>query len=130
MSAVLNRIEDPRDNLSKASRFELCQIAERLGIEEVHYSAALTLEEMVAVLRSKNVHDIKLPDRPLGIYKPVVLNAEEPSEVKKPEPPKAEKPVSGMSIIELRSACKVRGIKMARTDTAETLRAKLVQNPS
>lgn len=114
---LLNKIEDPRDNLSKASRFELCRLAEERGIKEVHYSADMTLEQMAELLRSKNVHDIALPDRPLGVYKPVVINAD--------AAPKPEKSVSDMTIIELRSACKARGIKIARKDTMETLRSKL-----
>lgn len=123
MSAVLNRIEDNRDNLSKASRFELCQLAEARGISEVHYGATLTLEEMVNILRGKGVHDIKIPDRPLGIYQPLVLGEIEAPKIEAVKAP--EKPVGDMNIVELRSACKARGIKMARTDTTETLRAKL-----
>jgi hypothetical protein len=44
--------------------------------------------------------------------------------------PPADKPVTDMTITELRQACKTRGIKLARTDNMETMRAKLGQNPA
>jgi hypothetical protein len=127
MSLILHKAEDPRDTLSKASRYELCQVAAAHGIREVNYSAELTLEEMVKILRNKGINDIKIPDRPLGLYKPVVLGLDGPplATVEEPEPEKPATPVAQMSMGELRSECKRRGIKMARTDNIHSLREKL-----
>lgn len=127
MSLILHKAEDPRDTLSKASRYELCQVAAAHGIREVNYSAELTLEEMVKILRNKGVTDIKIPDRPLGLYKPVVLGLDGPplATMEEPAPEQPETPVAQMGIRELRSECKRRGIKMARTDNLHSLREKL-----
>lgn len=125
---ILNRIEDPRDNLHKASRFELCAIAKHHGISEIRYNKdGQTLDDMIKILRDNGVRDIKIPERPLGVYKPVILNADDvvPKQSTPVVSNTVEKPVSAMTIIELRSECKRRGIKMARTDNMDSLRAKL-----
>lgn len=124
----LLKIEDPRDPLGKASRFELCQLAKAHGIAEITYGCGLQLPDMVKILHEKGVHSINIPDRPLGVYKPVVLNADDvapqqPAPVAQPEP----KPVSEMNMTEMRKECKRRGIKMERTDNLHTLRAKLLE---
>lgn len=129
---ILNRIEDPRDNLHKASRYELCVIAKHHGIADIGYGKdGQTLEDMIKILRDNGVRDIKIPERPLGVYKPVILNADDlipPSAAHKHETVAKDdvsKSSSEMSITELRMECKKRGIKMARTDNMESLRAKL-----
>lgn len=121
------RIEDPRSGLERASRYELCQLAAANGITEITYECGLDLKSIIEILRSKGVHSIKVPDRPLGIYKPVLLGLEDQprTEPVKSEPVKMDKPVKQMSMTELRSECKRRGIKMARTDNMNTLREKL-----
>lgn len=126
----LLRIDDPRDPLLKASRYELCELAKAHGISEIGYGKEMTLPEMVDILKKNGVHDIKIPDRPLGVYTPVILNkdAAPPAPVvRQQEPPKPviDKPVSEMSMNELRSECKNRGIKMDRRDNLNTLREKL-----
>lgn len=127
MSLILHKAEDPRDTLSKASRYELCQVAQAHGIKEISYSAELGLEDMVKILRNNGVTDIKIPDRPLGLYKPVILGLDGPplATVEEPAPEQPATPVAQMSMGELRSECKRRGIKMARTDNLHSLREKL-----
>lgn len=125
----LLKIEDPRDPLNKASRYELCQLAKAYGIAEITYGSALQLPDMVKILHERGIHDIKIPERPLGVYTPVVLNADE-VEKTAPQPaaaadPVIETPVSDMNMTEMRKECKRRGIKMARTDNLSTLREKL-----
>lgn len=129
------KIDDPRDPLSKASRYELCQLAKAHGITEIGYGKdGQTLPEMVKILHDRGIHTITMPDRPLGIYKPVVLNADDVAPVSsQPAPavpvveaPSAiDKPVSEMNMTEMRKECKRRGIKMDRTDNLKTLRDKL-----
>jgi|SRR5581483_2814129 len=130
---ILNRIEDPRDNLHKASRYELCTIAKYHGITDIGYGKdGQTLDDIIKILRNNGIHDIKIPERPLGVYNPVLLNAEDvvPNKEVFHSIPGTEttislKQISDMTIVELRSECKRRGIKMARTDNMESLRAKL-----
>lgn len=122
------KIEDPRDNLSKASRYELCQLAKAHGVAEISYGCSLQLPEIVELLHKRGIHDIKIPDRPLGVYAPVVINAENvetPALIDHPQPEPAAKPVSEMNMTEMRKEAKRRGIKMARTDNLRTLRTKL-----
>ncbi len=122
------RQEDPRDNLGKATRYELCQAAKHHGITEFNYGTDdITLEDMIAILRRHGIRDITIPNRILGDYRPTVINAEsvKSEKVVAAEPAKA---ASDMSMTELRSECKKRGIKMARTDNMTTLREKLEQN--
>jgi hypothetical protein len=127
----LLRIDDPRDPLNKASRFELCALARHHGIAEITYGSPLQLPDMVRILRERGVSSITIPDRPLGVYKPVVYNADDvrpppaalPVEPAKPEP--VAKAVADMNMTEMRKECKRRGIKMERTDNLNSLRDKL-----
>lgn len=127
----LLKVEDPRDSLMKASRYELCQVAQAHGVSEIKYESELGLEDMVKILRNKGISSITIPDRPLGLYKPVVLGLDGPPLSQKTEPVVQEKPaavdipIEQMGMRELRSACKARGIKMERTDNLDKLRAKL-----
>lgn len=128
----LLKSEDPRDSLMKASRYELCQLAHAHGISDVCYEKDMTLEEIVSTLRKNGINEIKIPDRPLGIYKPVLLGADgppiEPKQVFVEAVKEVTKSVPEMNMTELRKECKRRGIKMIRTDNLETLRMKLGQN--
>lgn len=120
------RNEDPRDSLQKASRYELCQVAKSHGISEITYGCGLKLDQMVEILRERGITSITIPERPLGVYKPVVYDADTVSSPgAKIAPVEKAAPVPDMSIKELRSECKRRGIKMARTDNLVTLREKL-----
>lgn len=130
MSLVLKSLVDPRDILTKASRYELCAFAQANGVIEIDYGSDMTLEEMIAILRNRGLTNITLPERPLGVYKPVVLGlnqqiAEKPAPA---APAVPEKPLNKMDMNELRAACKARGIKMERTDNMRSLREKLGQN--
>ena len=151
MSAQLNKIIDPRDPLSKARRMELFRFAQDNGISDIQET--MPADMMRDILRSRNVTSISVPDRPLGSAQQtfttptshkttggVIQPAQEVIPVvsasvdvarqwlaqqSQPQPPQPTKPNSELSIIELRQACKARGIKIARTDKMTTLRAKL-----
>lgn len=131
-------ITDPRDNLEKANRDELEKFAKEKGVEEIKEGMPAIL--MRRILRSRGLVSVTVPNRPLGFYEGGKsyggeaitdtqinsVNADDALEQgwKKEQ----EKPVSTpkeMGIRELRSECKRRGIKMARTDNMDTLRAKL-----
>lgn len=61
---LLNKIEDPRDNLEKAKLGELVRFANANGLRHVTYDmpAILIRQE----LRSRNLTNIQIPRRPLG----------------------------------------------------------------
>lgn len=131
------RQEDPRGNLEKASRYELAQLAKRLGFSDITYDTPQPLQ--VKMLRSRGVTDIDIPERILGDIRPIVYNTDavQPVQAKKTEAKsmtadelleqeyQKPKTPAEMSMTELRSECKRRGIKMARTDNLKTLREKL-----
>ena len=63
MTLVLNKIDDPRDNLEKARRMELYRFAKEHGLD--------VTEEMPAILiryelRRRGLTNIKIPVRILG----------------------------------------------------------------
>lgn len=131
------RQEDPRGNLEKASRYELAQLAKRLGFSDITYDTPQPLQ--VKMLRSRGVTDIDIPERILGDIRPIVYNTDavQPVQAQKTEAKsmtadelleqeyQKPKTPAEMSMTELRSECKRRGIKMARTDNLKTLREKL-----
>ena len=130
-------IEDPRDNLQKATRWELIDFAKANGIDIPGDAPAIYT---MKVLRSRGLTNIKIPNRPLGMNAgagevmtdeafgegadATVVNADDDL-IRQFESQKAETDVSKMLMPDLRKACKARGIKMARTDNLKTLREKL-----
>lgn len=138
------RQEDPRGNLEKASRYELAQLAKKLGFTDITYDTPQPLQ--VKLLRQRGITDIDIPERVLGDIRPLVYNTDQVQPVKaqkteaksmtadelleqeyRQQQPKTP---AEMSMTELRSECKRRGIKMARTDNLKTLREKLGQDPA
>jgi hypothetical protein len=64
MSIVLTRIEDPRDNLQKATRDELWDYAKANGVD---FDQRTTPRQVMEhVLRSKNLVNVRIPIRVLG----------------------------------------------------------------
>lgn len=131
--------EDPRDNLQKATRWELIDFAKANGIDVPQDAPAIYT---MKVLRSRGLTNIKIPDRPLGLYtgkgdalteSPAVMsdaevttaNAEDDLIRQYEKQKKEEADVSNMSIQQVRRACKERGILISRRDNLQTLRAKL-----
>ena len=136
------RQEDQRGSLEKASRYELAQLAKKLGFTDITYDTPQPLQ--VKMLRSRGVMEIDIPERILGDTRPIGYNTDpgKTAPAKQTEAksmtaeelleqeylqsaPQVDKPASQMTMTELRSACKRRGIKMARTDNLNTLREKL-----
>lgn len=157
---ILNKIDDPRDNLEKAHRMELVKFARAHGLNHIS-------EQMPAILirqelRSRNLTNIRIPPRPLGAqsHPPAMADAAQPQNVVQvnaaadlarqyasqlpqqaspPPPPKqngrfkrlVERPKS--EINQLRDQCKALGIKMGRRDNMAILKAKIEahgQNPA
>lgn len=141
----LTRIDDPRDNLERADRDQLFRFARAKGVTEINdriYNGGNAANLMRLILRQKGVTDIDVPYHQLGLPPQVNIEDSQPSgqpavmlddmlrqQLKdvqaEPAPAAVEKPISGMSIRELRKECTARGIKMERTDNVAKLKAKL-----
>lgn len=125
------RIDDPRDPLSKARRDELFKYAKECGLEQVKPDMPATL--MRAHLRQAGKTNIQIPPRTLGaLPMPTEYDQPDPEAVdadahaaKQYQIGNAEKQLDRMTRAELAKACKVGGLKMARTDTKEILLEKL-----
>lgn len=61
---ILNKVEDPRDTLAKARRWELVQLAKANGVSEI--DADMPADLMRTILRQKGVTRVQIPPRPLG----------------------------------------------------------------
>jgi len=132
--------EDPRDNLQKANRWELVAFAKENGIDLDENTPAIVSAK---ILRDRGLTNIKIPDRPLGLYVSsknealvehapsvkgeITINAEDDLVRQYEQQQKARTDLSSMTIGQLRVACKERGIKMSRRDNMQTLREKLGQ---
>lgn len=127
MSWQLLRSEDPRDLLSRATRDELVAFAHKNG--HVQINEHMTKPDIVAALRGLGCTNIRIHNRPLGqphTAGQYGLIDEAPQSIPVPVPPKVETVnIDAMNILDARKACKSRGIKMARTDNLEKLKAKL-----
>lgn len=139
MSVELRRIDDPRDNLQKATRDELEDFAREKGHPEIN--GRMTADDMRAELRKLGLVNIKIPVRQLGGYTGNTLddgvdrsvavaeiNAE--ADLKRQWRDQlaavpAPKPSSEMTIGELRKECKRLEIKIDRRDNMVALRAKI-----
>ena len=131
-------VEDPRDNLEKATRWELYDFAKAVGCTEVREPMPAMLA--VQILRGRGFVNIRIPDRPLGqvsvigkdpFSQPATQTVDAladmarqfEQEQKTRDIPSV--PIEGMKGNELRAECKRRGIPMKRTDTMQDLKAKL-----
>jgi hypothetical protein len=147
---LLNKVEDHRDCLEKATRWELFQFASERGVTEIDQKMPAIL--MRQILRARNVTNIEtqfpfLTRRTIGQQRGV--NATNPQnnpnakvaeidatqelmrqwrneqarDVQPPIVEQAKRAVNPMA--ELRAECKRRGIKITRTSKMEDLRAKI-----
>lgn len=146
MGLILKSIEDGRSNLERARLGELQNFAKENGIAfDPSYGAPVLRQLLIRAGKT----DIRPPPRPLGAQyqHPVTPSSHKYVNGMQPAAPvqvrevdaiadlmrqqMGEKTPDQMDIRELRSACKARGVKMARTDNIATLRAKLNgENPS
>jgi hypothetical protein len=132
-------MEDPRDNLEKATRDQLWAYAKSVGVAEVREPMPKLLCEQI--LRAKGFTNIPVDVTPLGSpsvragppklieTQPVAaidamtdLRRQYEQQQANPDPvPVPEE----LNFVQLRSELKRRGIKFARSDNFETLKAKL-----
>lgn len=127
--AVLNRIEDPRDNLAKCTRDEIWDYARFKGADIYFPQGADTpRDDMIQILRNKGHIDIIYTPRVIGMPPtPSPYTRKEPLPAVKREEPRHESvfDLATATRAEMAKECKRRGIKMARTDTMEKLRERL-----
>ena len=142
---ILNKIDDPRDNLEKAHRLELVKFAHAHGMSEI--SEVMPAILIRSHLRAKGLTNIRITPRPLGSQNAALTAGPEQKvaeidaaadlarqfaaqqaphrQTKKPqrfqrlvERPKSE-------INKLRDECKRLGIHMERRDRMPDLKAKI-----
>ena len=141
------KIEDPRDPWQRARRMEVVRYAHELGHSDIVEQMPKDL--MVRILRSRGVPAPSVPPRPIGNVNPrsgdtsltshhysgpvsepaqetVTVSAEEilARDWAAHKEAQAAQPVEP-SFIQLRQACKAKGIKYLRTDKAAQLKARL-----
>lgn len=147
---ILNKIDDPRDNLEKAHRMELVRFAHAQGATEIteHMPAIL----IRAHLRAKGLTNIRITPRPLGAQNvapapgpdqkvPTIdaaadlarqFAAQQPAPSRSKKPPRyqrlVERPKS--EINKMRDYCKAHGIKMDRRDRKDDLKRKIEEHGS
>lgn len=138
--ATLRRVDDPRDNLEKATRPELAKFAAAHGVKEITPSMPAIL--MRDKLRRLGLINIQIPPRPLGqpvSHGSVIAAKTAPENVvtndavsdleKQWQSEQQEKTgYETWTRAEMAKECKRRGIKMQRTDSKEQLRERLEQD--
>jgi len=148
---ILNKIDDPRDNLERARQSELIRFAQANGLKHVTEQMPAIL--IRAELRARGMTNIRIPRRDLGstlnslrqyaesspAAKIVEVNAaadlarqwaEQQARPPEPPPAKPDKPKRLVErprseINQLRDECKRLNIKMERRDNMATLKAKI-----
>lgn len=147
---ILNKTDDPRDNLEKARQSELIRFAQACGLKHVteRMPAILIRQE----LRQRNLTNIQIPRRVLGATqqpnalvsapadaKIVEVNAasdlarqyaQQQARAPEPQPVTPQKPQRlkerpRSEINQMRDYCKANGIKMERRDGMASLKAKI-----
>lgn len=148
------RIDDPRDNLDKAVRWELDQFAKENGVTEITPEMPAILKRKI--LRSKGLVNIKIPTRVLGQPRDWgtgkgALTSDPNALVGDRLPPvdtttdlarqweafKAQEAKEALGVVpprgfnkrrELAKECKARGIVIARTDKVPDLERRLAEH--
>lgn len=150
----LNKIDDPRDSLERANKRELVNFAHANGFDKITYEMpAIFIRKFLRAQGVTRIEvpyrqlgaSPKRPQEITNDLAPMVeddvaqVNADDDLaaqfglEIPKPKPvvpePKEKHVAPNAKIVRginsLRSECKKRGIKVARTDTIEILKAKL-----
>ena len=134
---ILNKIEDPRDALAKAHRYELYKFAQHSGVNEITHDMPASI--MRKILRGRGFTRINIPARPLGAQnqgagmepgaKGVEVNADDDlmRQWLQQKKPVAKSP-DEMGLSELRKECTRLNIKMIRGDNTLSLREKIKAN--
>lgn len=146
---ILNRLDDPRDNLQRARRLELVRFARSNG--QIDITEAMPADIIRKLLRSRGLTKISIPHRVLGSMAqertlppgvapgPAVAKAngapEKIVEVdadddlmrqyqqSKPAIPKRGRPQ--LEVNRLRDECRALGIKLSRRDNMNDMREKI-----
>lgn len=134
-------MEDPRDSLEKATRWELYDYAKKVGCSEVrepmpHLLAAQILRARgftkvpteVPALGSVAVLGAMpqgAPDQTVDAVSDLKRQYEQQQANPDPAPEPAPFNVEGAKFNEIRAELKRRGVKLSRKDTLEVLKAKL-----
>jgi hypothetical protein len=131
----LNRIDDPRDPLSKARRSELVRYARANGVKEIDPDMPALL--MRDILRRRGLTRPPIPNRPLGAQVqnglPAVgtqqngVEADALADLARQYQQQRQPPLapSTMGINELRAECKRLGIRLSRRDNMNSMREKI-----
>lgn len=138
MTLILKSIDDPRDALSKARRYELAQFAEANGVKEIDPN--MPAELMRSILRQKGLTRIKIPNRvlgqvnqpnadavasgvaPKGVEADAVADLARQYAQQKGEALMDLKPVNEMTFNELHAECRDKNLKRDRGMNTEQLR--------
>lgn len=143
---ILNRIEDSRDALAKATRHELAQFAKANNVAEIDPEMPALL--MREILRRRGLTNIKIPNRQLGAPPPRPGDGQGETMAGRSGPEvdavddlarqwaeqkaasghverEPEKPLADMNINELRKICGGLGIALSRRDNMKTMREKI-----
>lgn len=129
MSLQLSRIDDPRDALAKAKRYELYTFAKANGLNVTEQMPAILIRQK---LREAGKTNIRVPKRTLGEIEfkdnaPPVdsesrdVDAEADLARQFQAAPTTEPDIKQMSRAELAKLCKQRGVKFERTAKKEKL---------
>lgn len=128
--AQLKSVDDPRDKLDKATRFELAQFAKANNVTEIVPAMPAIL--MKQILRQKGLTNIQIPNRVLGLPRnaaPVEsqqnVSATDAVADLARQWKEQQQPPAKLTMGEIRSALKKKGVKFSRTDKMEVLKAKL-----
>lgn len=140
---ILNRIEDPRDNLSKATRYQVWKFAKANGVDFPEDAPA---DLVRAELRRKGLTRIPVNRPPLGaqngpigsvaIAQPAQQGVERDAtsdlaeqwareQQRARDEGRVKRPPRHNPMNELRAEARALGIKLDRRDNVETLRAKV-----
>lgn len=134
-------MDDPRDSLERATRWELYDFAKRMGCHEVKEPMPALLAAQI--LRTKGLTNIQTTTPPLGSVAvlgqaphgepdktvDMLSDLKRQYEQQQAEPPPFD--ATKASFNEIRAELKRRGVKLSRKDSLEVLKAKLNgQNPA
>lgn len=125
-------MDDPRDSLERATRWELYDYAKRMGCEEVKEPMPHMLAAQI--LRAKGHRNIHTNAPPLGsgaiLGSSPRIDADKTVDAmadlkRQYEEQQASFSPEGKNFNEIRSELKRRGVKLSRRDTLEVLKKKL-----
>lgn len=140
---ILNKIDDPRDSLAKATRYQVWKFAKENGLD---FEESTPADIVRAALRQRGLTRINVNRPPLGALNgpagggQAIVPASSGTEIdatadlaaqwareqqQKRDEGKVPRPVRHNPMNELRAKAKELGIKVDRRDNTESLRAKV-----